>query len=186
LRTAQFSGKANVIELVNGVEQSIEGNCVLQLELREIDFINGVGDQMSVTINRNKGGLWFSSSWNGTKSVLKEIEAGSNISIYYGASTTPTMVTNGNTAERQSMVSTLGASVAPNPTQNYSNIKLESSNTREPIVVRVTDQFGRTIEVKKGLSAGQTIQLGAGYKVGMYFVELIQGEERRQVKLIKQ
>jgi hypothetical protein len=96
------------------------------------------------------------------------------------------MVTNGNTAERQSMVSTLGASVAPNPTQNYSNIKLESSNTREPIVVRVTDQFGRTIEVKKGLSAGQTIQLGAGYKVGMYFVELIQGEERRQVKLIKQ
>ena len=155
----------------------------MQLDLKEIDFINGVGDQMSLVINRSKGGLWFSTSWNGTKTVLKEIQPGSNVSIYVAA---PTMITSANREEFPVAQSTLNAVAIPNPTQSYSTIKLESSNRLEPILLRVVDQTGRVIEVKNALSAGQTLQLGAGYKNGIYFVEVIQGSQRRQLKLVKQ
>ncbi|MBD2721434.1 T9SS type A sorting domain-containing protein [Hymenobacter sp. BT189] len=73
--TAQFSGKANIAEIVNGVEQSIEGNCTIQLDMTQHPT-NPLLSVLAVTINRNAGGVWYSSKWDGTKTVTKCITSG--------------------------------------------------------------------------------------------------------------
>jgi hypothetical protein len=75
---------------------------------------------------------------------------------------------------------------SPNPTTSYFNVKLESDNISQPISLNVVDISGKVIEMRKNLVAGQTFQLGANYRPGMYFVELLQGDRRRIVKLVKQ
>jgi len=39
--------------------------------------------------------------------------------------------------------------------------------------------------VKNNLFSGQTIQVGAAYKQGAYFVEVIQGEQRERLQVVK-
>ena len=51
--------------------------------------------------------------------------------------------------------------------------------------VRVTDVMGRTVQTFNNLVAGQTLNIGSGYKRGVYVVELIQGNSRKQLKLVK-
>ena len=120
---------------------------------------------------------------------MKDLKSG-NVVVKSGFNlgTTATYMANKPEAEikHELPITELSLLAYPNPSQNQFNLQIHTGKPNVPINLRILDQFGRTIEVKKGLSAGQTIQLGAGYKVGMYFVELIQGEERRQVKLIKQ
>jgi hypothetical protein len=73
----------------------------------------------------------------------------------------------------------------PNPSNNYFIIHLWVKG-EEKFTVVVRDIFGKTIETKKDQHPGQTLRLGADYKKGLYFVELIQGNEKQVLKLIKQ
>jgi hypothetical protein len=45
---------------------------------------------------------------------------------------------------------------------------------------------GRTIQQFNNLSPNQSLQIGSNYRPGMYIVEMIQGDNRKQLKLIKQ
>lgn len=74
----------------------------------------------------------------------------------------------------------------PNPSSSQFNVQIESSNRNEKIQLRVMDMNGRVIEVFNNLSANQSLKLGGNYRPGMYVVEMIQGDERKQLKLIKQ
>jgi hypothetical protein len=74
----------------------------------------------------------------------------------------------------------------PNPTTSQFNVKLESPDSKTSMTIRVIDLFGKVIEMKRGLMAEQTFQLGANYRPGMYFIELTQGDKRRIVKVVKQ
>ena len=49
----------------------------------------------------------------------------------------------------------------------------------------VTDVNGQVIEKRTNLTAGQTVQLGSAYSQGVYIVEILQGTNRKQVKLLK-
>jgi hypothetical protein len=73
----------------------------------------------------------------------------------------------------------------PNPSASSFNLQLISSNKIDKMSVRVTDITGRTVQVLHDLAPNQTLNIGAGYRPGLYMVELIQGNERKQVKLIK-
>jgi len=73
----------------------------------------------------------------------------------------------------------------PNPTTSQFNVKLQSSNTRDAISIIVYGINGRIVEAKQKLNAGQTVQLGALYRPGVYIVEMIQSKERKQLKLVK-
>jgi hypothetical protein len=73
----------------------------------------------------------------------------------------------------------------PNPTTSQFNVKLQSSNTSDAISIIVYGINGRIVEAKQKLNAGQTVQLGALYRPGVYIVEMIQGKERKQLKLVK-
>jgi hypothetical protein len=72
--TAQFTSKANVTEILpNGTTSSIEGNDVMSLSLTDYSTITGntKPNTLGITINRTKGGTWYSSDWNGAKTVEK-------------------------------------------------------------------------------------------------------------------
>lgn len=73
----------------------------------------------------------------------------------------------------------------PNPSTTSFTLKIESNDTKLPITLRIIDQYGRVIETKVKLAAGQTIQLGDRYKPGIYYAELLQGNKRSVVKLVK-
>jgi hypothetical protein len=88
--------------------------------------------------------------------------------------------------DQPTTISKFDLKATPNPTTSRFNVKLESPNTKDPMTLKVIDLSGKVIEVRNNLVAGQTLQLGNNYRPGMYFVELIQGDKRRIVKLVKQ
>ena len=49
----------------------------------------------------------------------------------------------------------------------------------------VTDVLGTVKEMKTNVPANSIITLGNNYRPGTYFIELQQGKDRRQLKLIK-
>lgn len=74
--------------------------------------------------------------------------------------------------------------VMPNPTQNYFRILLRSKFDL-PVSLRVLDASGRVVESKSGIGANSTIEIGHNYGMGTYFAEMIQGEYRKTIQLIK-
>jgi hypothetical protein len=74
----------------------------------------------------------------------------------------------------------------PNPSTSQFNLQLQSSDRLQKVQVRVFDMSGRTVQQFNNLSANQSLQIGSNYRPGMYIVEMIQGDNRKQIKLIKQ
>jgi hypothetical protein len=199
--TASFSGKANITEIVNGVEQSIEGNCIMQLTVFDggpkgggnTTTINGVSaqrfDSLGIVIFRNKGGVWYSNNWNGTKTVNARICYG-DVSTSGTSGTTSTQTASTQQAVTMNTVmeetdTRFGLTAFPNPTQNQFKVHVESSNRNDKIMLRVYDAYGRTVRLIRDAMAGQTITLGNEYRPGIYYIEMIQGKNRQQVKLLK-
>jgi hypothetical protein len=79
----------------------------------------------------------------------------------------------------------LKINAAPNPSSTRFTIKIEAANTKERLQLRVTDIAGKVIEVRSNVLAGQTIQIGDGYKTGVYIIEVMQGNTKKQLKVIK-
>ena len=71
-----------------------------------------------------------------------------------------------------------------NPSAKYFTIRFEG-NSNEMVRLRVIDMQGRLIEHKDKLQANQTIMIGSTYRPGIYMVEIVQGQLRKQLKLIK-
>jgi hypothetical protein len=72
----------------------------------------------------------------------------------------------------------------PNPSATDFTLLIKSPKQHK-IKMRVIDLLGRVIEVKEDISANGTIKLGSKYYPGTYVVEIIQGNEKRVVKLFK-
>jgi hypothetical protein len=51
--------------------------------------------------------------------------------------------------------------------------------------VKVFDIAGRLVQSFDNINADQTIQLGSGYRPGVYVVQVVQGKEHKQLKLVK-
>jgi len=69
-KTANFSSKASIIELVldnlgqpTGATASVDGGATLQLAMT--DGSPSLPDKLAITVQRKDGGLWFSSNWTG-------------------------------------------------------------------------------------------------------------------------
>jgi hypothetical protein len=79
----------------------------------------------------------------------------------------------------------MSVSAYPNPAQSQFNIKLQSSNTVDPISIVVYGVNGNVVEHKQNLKAGQSLVIGGLYRPGVYVLEMIQGKEHKQLKLVK-
>ncbi|MDE3251261.1 MAG: HYR domain-containing protein [Bacteroidota bacterium] len=78
----------------------------------------------------------------------------------------------------------LKVTVMPNPSTTYFTLKLESKYST-PVNMRVMDASGRVVDAKSKIGSNSTIQIGHNYISGTYFAEMIQGNKRKVVQLIK-
>lgn len=78
----------------------------------------------------------------------------------------------------------LSLKASPNPTANTFNVKVES-NSNMSISIRVFDITGKVIQTIK-MPGNNSLYIGNKYLAGIYFIEAIQGKERKTLKLIKQ
>jgi hypothetical protein len=76
--------------------------------------------------------------------------------------------------------------VYPNPSRNYFTVNIETANNMDKISVRLIDVTGRVLEVKNNLSGSQTLRMGNNLRAGLYFAEIRQGNDTKQIKLMKQ
>ena len=60
-----------------------------------------------------------------------------------------------------------------------------SNNGQQKINLRILDMVGRQVETRNNLSPNQTLQLGKNYLPGIYIAQIMQGNRRKQVKLVK-
>ena len=78
---ATFTGSASIQDITNpNAPTSIEGGATVQLDM--IDYgepgSNGPAgpDQLAITVWNKTGNLWYSSRWDGTKSVMQPLDGG--------------------------------------------------------------------------------------------------------------
>ncbi len=73
----------------------------------------------------------------------------------------------------------------PNPSSHYFNVTTQGGNTGERMTLRVLDLSGRLLQVKTGITTNSTLQIGQNLAVGSYVLELIQGNNKAEQKVIK-
>src|SRR5262249_51642346 len=78
----------------------------------------------------------------------------------------------------------LTVKVNPNPATDHFTLHIASNND-SPVSMRVTDLSGRLITVRPGISSNSKIDIGSDWRSGVYFVEVVQGKEKKVIKLIK-
>jgi len=78
----------------------------------------------------------------------------------------------------------LNVQVLPNPSSTYFSLIIKG-NHESPVSIRVLDIFGRVVERYEKIGSKTVLKLGHKLGNGSYFAEVIQGSERKVVKLIK-
>jgi len=73
--------------------------------------------------------------------------------------------------------------VLRNPTYSYFDIQL--SNFENNVQVRVFDVSGRLVETHSALPGDKVVRIGSSYRPGIYLAEVMQGEERQTLRLLK-
>ncbi len=74
--------------------------------------------------------------------------------------------------------------VSPNPTSNYFVVQVLSSDKSSKVALRVMDAFGRTV-LRESISEGSVFKFGQNFANGSYYLEVVQGEDKKVVKLLK-
>jgi hypothetical protein len=75
--------------------------------------------------------------------------------------------------------------ILPNPSEKYFNLIINTGDATK-ISIRVMDVLGRVVEVRTNIAASSNIRFGNDLSAGIYFAEIIQGRNRKVIKLVKQ
>ena len=84
----------------------------------------------------------------------------------------------------ETAVEKLNATVMPNPTTSFFEVAI-SAKKGIPVTMTVNDVYGRLIQKNTKVDANRYNQLGQNWKAGTYFIEVMQGNERKVLKVIK-
>jgi hypothetical protein len=79
----------------------------------------------------------------------------------------------------------LHVTATPNPGNGRFTL-LTRSNSDKPVSVIVTDISGRVLERKSNVPANTPISVGDRFTKGIYFALVIQGEEQKRIKLVRE
>ena len=85
----------------------------------------------------------------------------------------------------QNVAGNLVVKAMPNPSTNAFTIELQSA-VNAPATIRVMDISGRLIESRTGIAPNSRLQIGHNYKPGAYYAEIVQGNEKLVLRLVKQ
>jgi hypothetical protein len=78
----------------------------------------------------------------------------------------------------------LDVTAMPNPTTSWFKLVIKSSD-KTAVTIKVFDVFGKMVENHQKISPDAVLQLGQGWAAGAYFVEVLQSDKRKVVKIIK-
>ena len=79
----------------------------------------------------------------------------------------------------------LDVTVMPNPSYHEFKLIVSSDDKNTPIYLRILDVNSKNIEIRSGITTDQTVTIGGNYIKGVYFGEVIQGNKRKIIKLVK-
>jgi hypothetical protein len=77
----------------------------------------------------------------------------------------------------------LNVQVFPNPSNSYFNLVIKG-DPASPVTVRVLDISGRVVEKYEKIASTTALKLGYQLRSGSYFAEVMQGSERKVVKIM--
>lgn len=177
---AQFSGLGKIIGGQSGIAfimTVVDG----QLDGTGVDKI-----RMKI-YNKNTGAVIYDNMPWASESADPTIAVGVNSSVVIAGGKTSTPNKKGAVAEPSGEdAAALTVTASPNPSRNHFVLTVESVNTKDVINMRVVDGYGRAIETRKLPAASmQMIRFGDNLRPGWYLVEIGQGTERKQLKLLK-
>jgi Domain of unknown function (DUF4082)/PKD-like domain/Bacterial Ig domain len=72
----------------------------------------------------------------------------------------------------------------PNPSRNYFTLSVITKRTN-PMTVTIMDNFGKIMEKHERVNAAGVLRFGDKLKTGLYFVEVMQGGEKKTVTVLK-
>ncbi len=186
---AQFKGLGKM--KMNGIEQS---GILFTLTVIDGQLTGGGGtDKIRMKVYNKNGEVYYDNQpGSDADNPVTPVDAGSTIVVVNNDPTTPAPAPTQlggveKTVIQEEVVATkFNMKAFPNPTTNQFNLQVESDNVKERINIRVFDLSGRTVELLWNITSGQTLKIGSKYRPGMYIVEMIQGNNRKQLKLLKQ
>jgi hypothetical protein len=91
---------------------------------------------------------------------------------------------NENSSDEHLFTKNLAAKVYPNPGIYYFNLHILSKST-QPLIVKLMDLTGKLLETRIGVIPNNALQLGDNLRAGVYIIKVIQGNERVQIKVVK-
>ncbi|MEI6947156.1 M6 family metalloprotease domain-containing protein [Paraflavisolibacter sp. H34] len=83
------------------------------------------------------------------------------------------------------MTAPLTVKLAPNPYSASSTLRLEGGDG-QPVQLTVYNILGMRIEKRSNLAPNSPVRIGGNYLPGMYLVEVVQGNRRAVVRLVRQ
>lgn len=85
----------------------------------------------------------------------------------------------------EDLVKDFTVNASPNPTRGSFVLQIKSDDTKTGALVRVIDANGKAIESFKNVQPGKSLRFGDSYRGGNYYVEVIQGSNRKVIQLVK-
>ena len=78
----------------------------------------------------------------------------------------------------------LDAVVYPNPSSDQFTLRI-LTNESDNCMLIIHDLTGRVVERRDDISPGESVEFGKKLSSGVYLVEVIQGEERKVLRVVK-
>ncbi len=187
-RRADFNTKANLTDVTNPLAPvPVVGNLDLSVQAFE-STASGGKPQISVTL-RNGNQLWFSSAWDGTRSVMRDLTGGA---IRVRNTNTPTAGgrQGAEAAARSAETSAFTVNAYPNPFADKFYLSISREVTGD-VAITVADGKGRTVTRQVARAAGQegarTVEMDlSGEPHGVYLLHVQSGARREVIKVFKQ
>jgi hypothetical protein len=183
-RRADFNTKANLTDVTNPLAPvPVVGNLDLSVQAFE-STASGGKPQISVTL-RNGNQLWFSSAWDGARSVMRDLTGGA---IRVRNTNTPT-AGGRQGAEAAQAPAAFTVNAYPNPFADKLYLSIGSEITGD-VSLTVVDGKGRSVTRQVAPAAEQgaarTVEIDlSGEPHGVYFLHVQSGARREVIKLFK-
>ena len=185
--TAVFNGKANITDITNPASPlSLGGNSTLQVSMTDAGE-PGTSDKIGIVVYNNSGGIWFSSNWDGIKTVQQTL-GGGNLLVHsssnVGGSSAAMMATVATEPTPTSLLSDkFSVKVHPTVSESYFTVNVQS-NTSDAVQIKVYDIIGRQVEMARG-GIGESIRVGYSLAQGTYILRVRQGNNNGTIVVSK-
>jgi hypothetical protein len=111
------------------------------------------------------------------------LDAKGKITIFDGRPLRKAMASDFSVADDALSFQQFTVDVTPNPSRYFFNLTIKSDNN-EPLIVRISNLNGVILETRNIIKPC-TFQCGENLRPGFYIIDVIQGRERKQFKVVK-